>query len=202
MAGAFAILSPCSTCVNQRSSPDPDGRSNVCPRRLWQQTYSQLSSSPEDDDRNSLPNIRHLALTGIKSQDQASNFAGGLVNPVYDDEGHSIVVWVAMVSDNDAVTDPATRDIVNPSILTGPNSFNTDFIQCRSFPFGPGTNEANLFQNGGLREWELLSVNENLEQPSLDGLTTESYAGTVTRATLLRQAPRKPTFDHECPEGI
>lgn len=203
MAGEFAILSPCSTCVNQRSVPDPNGgRQNICPRRGWQSSYSIMTSNVDADPDNSTSSVRHLALTGIDSQDEANNFSGGLVNPVYDDTGKSILVWIAMVSDNDAVTDPTTGAIVNPSILTGPTQFNTDYIQCKSYPYGPETNEASLFQSGGFREWETLSVTDNIEQPSLDGQSTESYGGTVKRAILLAQTPRKPTFDHECPEGI
>ena len=202
MSSAFAILSPCSTCANQRSVPDPNGRQNICPRRGWQNTYAVQQVSSDPDDVSSLPNIRHLALTGIQAQDEANNFQGGLVNPVYDNSGNSIVVWVAKVEDNDVLTDPATGLTVNPSILSGPGSFNTDYIVCSSYPYGPEMNEANLFQSGGLREWETVSVTDNIVQPSLDGLTTESYKGTVKRAILLKQTPRKPTFDHECPQGI
>jgi hypothetical protein len=202
-SGAFAIVSPCSTCANQRSTPDPNGgMQNTCPRRVYQSTYVQLQASPDQDDVNTLPSIRHLALTGIKSQDDANNFTGGLVNPVYDDAGNSILTWVAMVVDNDVVYDPASGDIINPSILEGAAVYNTDFIQCKPLPYGPNMNEANLFQSGGLREWESVSVVDSVEQPSLDGFTVESYGGSVQRAILLGQTPRKPTFDHECPDGV
>lgn len=198
---AFAILSPCSTCANQRAVPDANGGfQNYCPRRNWQNIYSDTLASTNPTEQAGAPNLRHLALTGVQDADDSGTFTGNLVNPVYDNTGGSILVWVAKVENNTPIKD-SSGNVLNPSILTGSGSFDTNYIQCETLPFGPETNEATFFQNGGYREWEVLSVTPNLQQQSIDGSTLIPNGGSVKRAIMVGQTPRKPSYDHQCPEG-
>lgn len=201
MNDVFAIVSPCSSCSNQRSAPDPKTGAPPCPRRVWQQTYNQLSQSSDPDDQAAAIRMRHLALTGNASQDSAASLSGALTNPVYDDPGHSVLIWVAAVASNDAVRDPSTGAFVSQSILAGPSAFDTSNIQCSQRPYGPMDNESAMHQTGAFREWEPVTVHDGFTQPTQDGMATEDYPGVVRKTTLLRQAPRKDVYDHNCPEG-
>ncbi len=145
-----AIVSPCSTCINQRSEAK-DGKP-ACPRRQWMAHAKQLESAEQPIP----PSLNPVLLTGNENTD--NDGTDSLRNPVYSDESHHILVWVAKLEDNKGVYDKETGNRVQPHILDP--SFDTDYIQCTSKPYSIRDTEANYFMKGAWKEGDLLEVDE------------------------------------------
>jgi hypothetical protein len=189
--GTLGVVSPCSSCKNQRAFPDPNGQKNFCPRRNWIATQQALQQSSQKSDQAAAQTLRHLTLTGTEGTN--------LVNPVYDPEGSSILVWIAMVEDNDAQIND-NGQLTNPSIVLGPDSFDTNQIVCNVLPFTPEQSTTEYRANGGLKEWDTALVTIGTQQPSDDGFTFVHNGGTVKRASFLFGSSQPPVPDHEAPE--
>jgi hypothetical protein len=80
-----------------------------------------------------------------------------LRNPVYSDDGHHILVWIAKLADNKGVY---SRDgqAISPHILSP--DFDTDYIQCTQLPYTVRDTEASYFLKGAYREGDNLEVVE------------------------------------------
>jgi hypothetical protein len=73
---------------------------------------------------------------------------GSYLNPVYSDNLHAILIWIALLEDNGGVLDSQGNQLC-PNLLDP--SFNTSYIQCHSLPVTTRDNEAVYFQKGGVR---------------------------------------------------
>jgi hypothetical protein len=191
----LGIVSPCSTCSNKRYISDPNSRMNVCPRLVAIARYQQETSGSVDDQATA-SGYEQLVLTGT---DDSPSLTASLKNPVYDSEGKSILVWVALLKDNPATIDQSTGQVLNPPI-TDPG-FDTNYITCKALPFTPHSDEHGYFLKGALKEGEPVVTHEGQGQYTLDGLQVLHVAGTVDRASNLGSIARNPILDNNAPEG-
>jgi len=193
---AFAIVSPCSQCQNQRSAVGTDGKP-LCPRRKWQQDQLDFQNA---NNGNSDPRLIPLALYGTEDTPQAGDQS--LRNPVYWNESNSTLVWIATLRDNSGVRD-ANNNVVAPSILDP--SFTpgfTDYINCRKIPYIPAIHEAAYRTSGGLKEGDALLAITTQNQQNYSQVTTDSdvddpseykqvlIEGVVQKVNLAYSTPR------------
>ena len=135
----LAIVSPCASCQNQLTVSQ--NGMPACPRRVAQQNIQYMQSVGIDTT-----GVQHLALYGTEGTSQAGN--GSYLNPVYSDNLHAILIWIALLEDNGGVLDSQGNELC-PNLLDP--SFNTSYIQCRSLPVTTRDNEAVYFQKGCVR---------------------------------------------------
>jgi len=200
MGSALAIVSPCSTCKNQNVAAGTDGKPQ-CPRRYWQSLNKNvppdlsLATGPvPDTGAESYP---LLALTGNERDGDTTSTS--LVNPVYWNDGNSILVWVAKLKDNSPIVN--NGQVVNNDILS--DSFDTSYINCCEYPYVPVGNENEYFQRGALKESDQIVVTDiPCEQLFGDTFQGTPFGGTLQRANFFFNVPRVPTDDHQCPEGV
>jgi hypothetical protein len=190
----LGIVSPCSTCKNQRAFPDPtpNGLKNFCPRRHAQAALTAAMDS--GDDTSSLVQI---ALTG--NEDTSNPGSNALANPVNSKGSNSIYVWTALLQDNEAVVDPKTGQVINPSILDP--AFNTDYIQCQLLPYVPNCSESDYFHQGRLEEGQHIKVTQIKQQVDLENGERVETAGVVERTGLAFGYTRQSVIKHTSPEG-
>lgn len=203
---AFAIVSPCSTCLNQNA--EQENGKPYCPRRKAQADQKDYTSQVGTANVQLGP----LALYGTEDTPNAGD--GSLRNPVYTNEGKSILVWIATLRDNSGVVSPdgtlLAPTILDPSFI--PKS--TPYIQCRPNPYITQENEAAYFQRGGLREGDTVvatTVNRqqyySTQNPPADSTTpSDGYSlvlieGVVSKVNLAFNAPRIPVQKDNCPQG-
>lgn len=187
--GSLAIVSPCSSCKNQAAEWS-EGTPNYCPRRYWQNHVKAM----QEQYPNQVRGDEFLTLTG--TQDDS------LSNPVYWDSGNSTVVWIAYLSDNQAIIE-ADGKVTNPDITAGiDGGFDTSKIQCNLHPCIQATSEADQRMIGRLEEWQPVQI-ESFPSPQLDPETGDvlPLAGSARRTSLLYKTPRIPLIDHDAPEG-
>jgi hypothetical protein len=191
----LAIVSPCSTCKNQRSEPDANGLA-ACPRRFWQNQAKIVAARQNSNDVTS--HFPVLIATGKERYGDTSG--GALINPVYWDQGNCIAVWVAKLEDNQAIVSDTGR-ITNTDILS--DSFDTTYTNCSLYPYTPEGNENEYFQKGSLKEGERIMVTDTSQQQLFsDNLLAVPIGGTVKRANFFYKVPRTPVDDHQSPEGL
>ena len=141
----FAIVSPCSTCNNKRSSPDPVTGLPACPRQVAKVIRQQYDGAGQSSTQ-----LDPLVLTGNEGTD-----ATGLVNPVYSDDLHSVLVWYATLNDNSGIVSP-NGTLAVPNLLDP--SFDTTYIQCNQSPCTPADPEATYYQKGAWQEGDQIHV--------------------------------------------
>lgn len=191
---AFAIVSPCSKCKNQRTTQSDDGKP-FCPRRKWQadQTTYQTQNNGNTD-----PRMLPVAAFGTEGTSSAGDMS--LKNPVYLDSSKSTLVWIATLRDNSGVRD-GDNNVIAPSILDP--SFipdYTDYIQCRGVPYIPAQHEAAYRTSGGLKEGDTVIAITTQNQQSYattneEGDDTGEYEqvmleGVVLKTNLAYATPR------------
>lgn len=130
----YGIVSPCSGCNNKRTVATAGMAS--CPRLVLQKQVQDLKDQGLPTD-----GIDYLATTGTDSQ--------SLANPVYWDEGHTTLVWIALLKDNQGAHD-ANSNLITPHILS--DSFDNTYINCHAYPFVPRDTEAAYRAGGALAE--------------------------------------------------
>jgi hypothetical protein len=145
-----AIVSPCSSCTNQRSEAK-DGKP-ACPRRQWIARAEQLAEAGEPIPESLNP----VLLTGYEGTDKDGT--DSLRNPVYSNDSHHILVWIAKLDDNKGIYDRETGKRTQPHILDP--GFDTDYIQCTFQPYSVKDTEANYFMKGAWKEKDLLEVSD------------------------------------------
>lgn len=166
----LAIVSPCSDCKNRRDMTK-DGKPS-CPRMFWERRKKEAEKSDTPSDAPP----EYLTRHGKKE-------SGGLENPVNFREGNIRLVWIATIEENRAIlnSDGSTK---NPSILSGKDAFDTDYIVCRQLPCIPGDAEASWFGGRQLHEWNhvvaSLTKSNQVEAGSGDIV---AIGGTVTKIT-------------------
>jgi hypothetical protein len=187
----LAIVSPCSSCQNQLTVSH-DGMP-ACPRRVAQQNIQYMQSVGIDTT-----GVQHLALYGTEGAAQAGN--GSYLNPVYSDNLHAILIWIALLEDNGGVLDSQGNELC-PNLLD-PN-FNTSYIQCRSLPVTTRDNEAVYFQKGAFAPKDQLEVTISARQQ----MTTDGSAlpvlidGFAQKVNFIFNHPRTPLSKDLCPAG-
>jgi hypothetical protein len=92
-------------------------------------------------------------LTRTGSDDDSS---GQLVNPVHSAEDGAVLVWVALIDDNQGVDDPVTDEELTPDILDP--DFDSQYIVCQTLPFVPDVHQAAYNQGGVFKEGNRLLV--------------------------------------------
>jgi hypothetical protein len=193
----LGIVSPCSTCKNQRASSIVGGAMNYCPRRRWQNQYvTEIAGTP--DQQVDASNIEQLALTG---NDSDPSTTAQLNNPVYDIDNQSILVWIALYTTNRAIRSPGSGIIVNPGLSEGLDVFDTEYIQCESMPYTPNIDEHGYFMNGALKEGDPIQVSKNMDQFVPGGSEFKPISGSVQRSSIAGTIPRNPTLSDNSPSG-
>jgi hypothetical protein len=181
----FAIVSPCSSCNNQRSVPDTVNKLPACPRRAaiaYQQELQNAGLSSVQADP--------LALTG--NEDVTSTSSTGLVNPVYSSALNTVLVWIAAVSDNIPTTD-SQGNVLNPALLSP--GFDTNYINCRSNPVTPSDNESVYRSKGAWAEGDQLTVQLTGTQqtiPTDSGPVSILLEGFANKVNFAYSSPRVP----------
>jgi hypothetical protein len=137
----YGIVSPCSCCQNQRSDVKPGLA--PCPRRVIQQQRDELKAAGADTSQ-----IEHLCVSGTSDPSQ-------LKNPVYWDDGNSIMVWVALLSDNAGAYDKDGNQLT-PQLLS--QAFDNTYINCHYLPCVPRETEAAYRANGAYMEGDEVEV--------------------------------------------
>jgi hypothetical protein len=192
--GFLGIVSPCSTCTNQRALPAADGRP-ACPRRVAAARKIELDSLQLDSSQ-----YTSVILTGMNGV--ADDGTKPLSNPVYDAPSNLIQIWVATLKDNAELVNKdgsvASPDLLDPA-------FTTDWIQCRPLPFGPRDTEAQYFQKGCLQEGDQLEIQVSPTQQVLASTTAGSNVmldGTVHKVNHHSLFPRVPVNQDLCVSGL
>ena len=189
------IVSPCSSCLNQRSVTGLQNRP-FCPRRSAVVSKQQLDNQNVDSSHYNL-----LVLTGTSSglQDDGTK---PLANPVYDSSSNSILVWVATFKDNGPVI-AADGTVLSPNI--NDPSFSSDWIKCQSFPFTPREHEASYFQKGCLMPGDQVEVsispNQQITAQSNGSYNSLPISGTITKFNIIGQFPLQPVNKDLCVSG-
>jgi len=187
----LAIVSPCSSCQNQLTVSH--GGMPACPRRVAQQNIQYMQSAGIDTT-----GVQHLALYGTEGAAQAGN--GSYLNPVYSDNLHAILIWIALLEDNGGVLDSQGNKLC-PNLLDP--SFNTSYIQCHSLPVTTRDNEAVYFQKGAFAANDQLEVTLSARQQ----MTTDGSAlpvlidGFAQKVNFIFNHPRTPLNKDLCPAG-
>jgi len=192
---ALAIVSPCSQCKNQLDATK-DGKP-FCPRRMWQTSLAQNEANGESD-----PSIESLAAYGTEGTDAEGDKS--LRNPVYLNDGKTVLVWIATLRDNSGIHDtngnPVVPSILDPSFIPD----NTDYIRCRLFPFVPAVHEAAYRQSGAMKEGDQVvatlvqrqQFSATEDEPQDDstseatGRTPIKIDGIVNKVNFVQGAPR------------
>lgn len=178
----FAIVSPCSTCNNQLSSPDPTLNLPACPRRRVAALQQSLDSSNLDSSQ-----LDPLVLTG--SEDTGGV---GLINPVYSDAIHSVLVWYATLNENMGQWD-ASGNVISPNILDP--SFDTKYIRCNQYPTTPSDPESTYYAKGAWQENDQIHVVETSfqqEDPASTDIAGSSPVLINSFATKVQFAYNRP----------
>lgn len=191
----LGIISPCSTCKNQRSAPDPIAGLPSCPRRMAKQ---ELVSAP-----NIIDNFGRLALSTLTGNEDTQSNSTQLVNPVYSDSNNTALVWVALLKDNIAIYDN-DGNLKNPDILD--SGFDTNYICCHSDPVVPTVQEAQYRASGAWSESDLVQITlTGYQQQKLDSTGSGTYDilnvnGFATKVNFPMSNPRsKVERDHSVP---
>jgi hypothetical protein len=195
---AMGVVSPCSTCKNKREEVK-DGKP-ACPRLKLRKFVRDRAAVGQPLS----PAFAPALLTGTEGTDQEGSDA--LRNPVYsDDQGH-ILVWAALLRENTGVFDEQGNVVVKP--LSPPLAdFDTDYIQCGALPYVVRKTEAEYFQLGAYKEWDLLecvSISHQMEiqvdgiENAFDELRVEGFANKVNFAYTF---PRLPVDQDLHPRG-
>ena len=192
----LGIVSPCSTCNNQRYLSTAGGPMNTCPRRVAQNMYLTAMTG-DSGQQASASDLIQIALTGNSS---VPSLSAPLNNPVYDNSSQSIIVWAATYTTNRAILD-TYGNVVNPSLDQGLNVFDTTYIQCEPLPFSPNVDEHGYFLNGALKEGDPILISKNRNQYTPDGTNLKSIAGSVARSSITGTIPRNPTLSDNSPSG-
>lgn len=171
---ALGIVSPCSSCTNRRSLPEPGFSS--CPRVVLARQQADAARNGTDFEDQA-----HLTLTGLEANPFATPAPNVFANPVYDLGRDSLYVWVARFVDNTggANTDgsEAYPPITSPDFLP---SF-TDHIQCMALPMVPADTLAEYYTRGRMKEsdtvWIQAYQGQNLNR---DG-SSQVFGGSVRK---------------------
>lgn len=192
-----AIVSPCSSCKNKLDRPD-NGKP-ACPRLMWKRMADDMQQRGQDIPEALGPAL----LTGTEGTDQEGTSA--LLNPVYSDDNHHILVWAAALKDNSGQYDQ-DGNLISPTILDP--AFDTTYIQCKSLPFSVGCTEAEYFMNGAYREGDLLQISMEWEGNQLstaDGQVTDfdpvKVAGCARKIDFPYHFNRQPVQQDLVPRG-
>lgn len=170
------IVSPCSSCRNRLAETE-NGRP-ACPRRHW---MSQAEKGEEVDpvllEKNS------AALRRILWKEPPPD---GLENPVYSHSFGTVLVWVAVLSDNPERVDPETGKRAAPDLALVASSdaisgYPTEFLQCRPAPYIPGQ-PGRGFSDMIFREWEIVLVESSSSAFRPPGGGPPPVAGWIRRA--------------------
>ena len=191
----LGIVSPCSTCLNQRSVQSSDGRPS-CPRRAAAAMKQELDEQTLDSSYYNL-----LVLTG-SAPGQQDDGTKPLTNPVYDSPSNSILVWAATFKDN-GPTIGSDGTVLSPNILDP--KFSSDWLKCWASPFAPRDSEAQYFQKGCLMEGDQVEIVVGPKQQVTAQQSGLSQAipidGTVTKINANGQYPRQPVQKDLCVSG-
>jgi hypothetical protein len=180
----LGIVSPCSTCINQRSLPSADGRP-ACPRRFEASLKQQIDANGMD---SSTSNLVTLASNGV-----VDDGTKPLTNPVYDNADNAILIWVAAFKDNAPKVD-STGQLLSPDILD-PN-FSTDWIVCQNTPVVPQDSEAQYFQKGCMMQGDQIQITISTSQQIMSQAGTDpislQVSGTAKKINAYSLFPRLP----------
>lgn len=195
-SSSLGVVSPCSTCANQRSVSDSNGNMNICPRRSWQSQYvTEIAGDTNAQARAAA--IKQLALTGTAEDPSLTT---PLQNPVLDTDGATVLVWTALFAPNRAKLD-VNGNLVNPNISDGESGYDTNYIVCEQYPYTPNVDEHGYYLNGALKEWEPVQVTQRVDQYEPGGITLKHIAGTVNRASFGGTIVRNPVLSDNAPSG-
>jgi hypothetical protein len=200
----YGVVSPCSTCKNQRDI-ETDGKP-ACPRRFLLRFAKERADSKHPLSGSYAPAL----LTGTEGTDKEGT--DSLLNPVYsDDQGH-ILVWVAHLQDNMGVYDRDGKQIVGP--LWAPKeqeidqAYDTDHIHCNALPYVVRETESVYFQSGAYREWDAVEATKVLSFQLDAGLGDDSsnaeavkVDGFARKVNLAFGFPRLPVEQDLHPRG-
>lgn len=193
---SLGVVSPCSTCANQRSVSDSNGNMNICPRRSWQSQYvTEIAGDTNAQARAA--SIKQLALTGTTTDPSLTT---PLQNPVLDTDGATVLVWTALFAPNRAKLD-VNGNLINPNLSDGQSGYDTNYIICEQYPYTPNVDEHGYYLNGALKEWEPIQVTQGVDQYEPDGVTLKHIAGTVNRASFGGTIVRNPVLFDNAPSG-
>lgn len=150
--GELAVISPCSSC-KKYSNPDTNNQAGPvpfppCPRYFWKQQNEEFKKGNRDDE---VP--AYLTATGTEDQDT-------LRNPVYSRDLKSVLLWVAKVVKNRPVMVDGialTGDLLEPG-------YDTNFIECETFPYVCEETQQSLWSRGVYREWDRVVLTPILRQ--------------------------------------
>jgi hypothetical protein len=193
----LGIVSPCSTCKNQRYLSKMGEPMNACPRRSWQNEYL-YDIAGTTDQQASGSQIVQLALTGNSNP---PSLTSPLNNPVYDSDSQSVLVWTALYMINRAIRDNVSGAVVNPGLNEGLDVFDTNYIQCELMPYSPNTDEHGYFLNGAFKEGDPIQVSMNRNQYEDGGMSLKKIAGSVQRSSITGTIPRNPTLSDNAAAG-
>jgi hypothetical protein len=190
------MVSPCTTCLNQRSITSADGKP-PCPRRVAASQKLELDNNNMDSTFWNL-----VVLTGVQ-QGQQDDGTKPLANPVYDNASNSILVWAAAFKDNGPTIGPS-GNLLSPDILD-PN-FSSDWLQCKPLPYTPRDSEAQYFQKGCLMQGDQVEISGSLRQQVTANPDGTSQAlplgGTVHKVNASGQYPLQPVSKDLCVSGL
>lgn len=190
----YAVVSPCSGC---RAFTAGDGSGVKCPRRYWMEAAKAGAEvHPVLLQRNS---------ARLRQQLYRTSPGDPLENPVYSAELGVVVVWVAALRDNTAVTDPVSGRLLAPdlALLAGSPavwSYPTEHIRCRLLPYLPGQ-PSRGFSDLLFREWETVVLEGFEVDNRAPGEDRPPLAGHVRRAQLAFQAELLPPGRSVNPSG-
>lgn len=143
-----AVVSPCSICKNYQTDSMSGGP--ACPRRVWEERKAAA-----DQNLPVFPPPDYLVQTGTDSKDRLSN-------PVYYQDGLSVLVWVAAIHENRVAFN---RDgTLGDGNILDRESFDTKTISCRSLPVIPEETWAEMLTKGAYKEWDQLLVTPMTEE--------------------------------------
>ena len=173
LSNYLGIVSPCSTCLNQRSFSDPLTGLPACPRRASQALQSELNNVGLTTIQ-----VEPLSLTG--NEDIPNSTSTSFLNPVYSETYNSVLVWVATIADN-------------PNLLE--SDFNTNTIFCRGKPIIPADHESVYRSKGAWAEGDHLHIQITENQQVLQNNNDVSpilIEGIANKINLSYAAPRVP----------
>lgn len=171
--GQMGIVSPCSTCKNQLAVSDPNKQTPMCPRRYWIDLAKSAQAQTSDNPIPTPP----LYLTRSGTDDPQT-----LSNPVYSQQDSSVLIWVALVENNQGVQDESGNELT-PDLLDP--GFDTTYINCSLLPYIPCESQAQMYQSGAYKESQRLFVTpiENYQVPFGSDQTVQ-VSGFVRRVNF------------------
>ena len=182
---ALAIVSPCSSCQNQRDMPDD--QYPACPRRYWERRKREAAET----DPNAAP-PEYLTRKG-RADD------AGYENPVSWEAGNIRLVWAAALDENRAILNQ-DGTLKNPDILNA--GFDTNFIVCRHMPFIPGAREGDYYAGNQMKEKDTVLINQ-VKLPQYDtgnpyqALLLAGFATKITAAQKFCITPGKKSVNQQ-----